>query len=63
MNCPECLLSCCNNQLHEIRNGIVSLSYVAKQIRRGNVTDDMLDRMDHDINRIDSALKGCRRFK
>ena len=61
MNCPACQEKCCNRLLHELRNGNVSLSYVAKEFKAGRINDDLINRLSFEIARIDKALKHCGR--
>ena len=59
MNCPDCQDKCCNHLVHELRNGIVSLSYCVKETKAGRATDELVERMESQVARIEKALKSC----
>lgn len=61
LDCIACTLECCNSDNEEIRHGVVSLAWVAGQIRAGRVDDDILDRLDSQIERINTAMTNCGR--
>jgi hypothetical protein len=61
MNCAECQIFCCNHLVAEMRNGCVSISYVIRRLEAGDSADTVLDRLKDQHQRIETALKNCRR--
>jgi hypothetical protein len=59
MNCPECKATCCNNQAHDIRNGLSSFAYVFRRLKSGDSPKDYEARLDFELKRIDAAVKKC----
>ena len=60
MKCIDCRKKCCNNRLHEIINGLISLSYVAQRLKAGDKVLEHIERMDSQLERVTIALKECR---
>ena len=59
MNCPDCTLICCDENVHEIIHGLTSLKWLHSQFSKGDFRSDLIDRMEKDISRIDKALRSC----
>ena len=59
MDCPECKNDCCNQRLHDLRNGSLSLAYIVNRFKAGHINDDLIERMEFDVARINKALAHC----
>ena len=59
MSCPDCKTNNCGKAIHEITHGNMSLSYLLRKFKDGEITDDFIKRMEFDVARIDAALKQC----
>ena len=59
MDCPNCKTDCCNKSFSEIIHGAMSLSYCVLMVEKGNISDELVERMRSQVSRIDKALKHC----
>jgi len=57
--CPKCKPNCPNNSFHEMVHGNMSLSYCVRKVKQGEITGDLIERMESEVARIDKALKSC----
>ena len=61
-DCMVCVRNeCCNKDLHHLINGATSISYVADQFDRGFYKPDLVQRLLEQTERINTALKQCKR--